>query len=387
MATILITGARAPVALHLARLLSGAGHRVLMADSLPSPMAAASRMHQGFHLLPPPRYEPEAFADALHRLIKAEAVDLVLPSCEEVFHLALLWQRDTPNARLIAPDQPLLAEVHDKYRFIQRCQSLGLEVPQTWLLTTPDDLPPLAAKATDLVLKPVWSRFAAEVLIRPNPHALKAVQPSTAAPWVAQDYLPGEEICAYALAHQGRVTALSLYRGLYRAGKGASVAFERIEDAAAADFVTRFVLGTGWSGQISFDLMRMAGGRVLPLECNPRATSGLHFFRDPMAFSAALLGQGKAAPDVTAPQGVRLALWLYGLPDALRKGEVAKFRQALREVEDVLDWPCDPGPKAAQLATLRAIAARALRQRISLQKASTRDIEWNGPEASDQSSI
>lgn len=380
MATILVTGARAPVALHLARLLSGAGHRVLMADSLPSPMAAASRVHLGFHLLPPPRYEPEAFARALHHLIAEEAVDLVLPSCEEVFHLALLWQRDPPSARLIAPEQGLLAEVHDKYCFILRCQSLGLEVPQTWLLSSREDLRALAPKARDLVLKPVWSRFAAEVLIRPEPRALEAVLPSKTRPWVAQEYLPGEEICAYALAHQGQVTALSLYRGLYRAGKGASVAFARVQDPAAADFVTRFVRGTGWNGQISFDLMRMEGGRVLPLECNPRATSGVHFFRDPPGFSAALLGEAETKPDVSTPQGVRLALWLYGLPAALRRGEMAKFRQALREVQDVLEWPGDPGPKRAQFATLRAMAARAMRQRISLQKASTHDIEWNGPE-------
>src|SRR5690606_29354519 len=131
----------------------------------------------------------------------------------EVFHLALLWQRDPPTARLLAPTQPLLAEVHGKYRFIRRCQSLGLEVPQTELLASPEDLARLGEAAREMVLKPVWSRFASRVLIRPEPRALKAVQPSAAAPWVAQEFLPGAEICAYALADQGRVTALALYRG------------------------------------------------------------------------------------------------------------------------------------------------------------------------------
>ncbi|GAB1364172.1 hypothetical protein MASR1M32_34080 [Rhodobacter sp.] len=50
MTRVLVTGTRAPVALHLVRLMAGAGHHVLMADSLPCPMAEASRMHQGFHL-------------------------------------------------------------------------------------------------------------------------------------------------------------------------------------------------------------------------------------------------------------------------------------------------------------------------------------------------
>ena len=386
MATILITGARAPVALHLARLMTGAGHRVLMADSLPSPMAAASRMQDGFHLLQPPRFRFAEFGAALRGLLAREAVDLVIPTCEEVFHLSRL-QAEGAEVPLFAPGLPLLAEVHDKYRFILLCARLGLEVPQTRLLTTVGDLAPLRGKAADLVFKPVWSRFATQVLIRPGARALARIVPTAAAPWVAQRALAGDEISAYAVAQAGRLQALALYRGLYRAGKGAAVAFAPVTDAAAAEFVACFVAGTGWTGQVSFDLMRLADGRVLPLECNPRATSGLHFFRDPKGF-AGVLQDGEARPDVTAPQGVRLALWLYGLPQALWSGSVAPFRKALREVEDVLDWPGDPGPKRAQFTALRAIAGRALRDRISLQQASTRDIEWNGEGlARDHSSI
>lgn len=384
MAKVLVTGARAPVALHLARLMAGAGHQVLMADSQPCPMAAASRAHRGFHLLPSPRFRPDGFGAALAGLIRREGVDLVLPTCEEVFYLAQLWQGDRPPARLFAPSLPLLAEVHDKHRFIGTCARLGLAVPRTRLLTSPADLAALRAEAGDLVFKPVWSRFAAQVLIRPEARALDRIIPSKAAPWVAQDHLAGQEISTYAVAVDGRLVALSAYRGIYRAGKGAAVAFAPLVDDAVSRFVARFVEGTGWTGQISFDLMRLPDGRVLPLECNPRATSGLHFFRNPGRFSAALLMGSEVAPDVTRPQGVRLALWLYGLPAAIGAGRIDPFRRALRQVQEVLDWPGDPGPKQAQWAALRGIAARALRERISLQQATTRDIEWNGP---DQSSI
>lgn len=384
MTRVLVTGTRAPVALHLVRLMAGAGHHVLMADSLPCPMAEASRMHQGFHLLPSPRFQPEGFGAALGALIRREEVALVLPTCEEVFYLAQFWQQDRPPARLFAPPLPLLAEVHDKHRFIELCAGLGLAVPPTRLVTSPADLAALRPVAGDLVFKPVWSRFASQVLIRPEAKALDRITPTKAAPWVAQDYLAGQEICAYAVAVDGKLVALSAYRGLYRAGKGAAVAFAPLRDDAVRDFVTRFIEGTGWTGQISFDLMRMPDGRVLPLECNPRATSGLHFFRSPGVFSAALIKGTEVMPDVTRPQGVRLALWLYGLPAAIRAGQIGPFRRALRQVQEVLDWPDDPGPKQAQWAALRGIAARALRERISLQQASTRDIEWNGP---DQSSI
>jgi hypothetical protein len=52
----------------------------------------------------------------------------------------------------------------------------------------------------------------------------------------------------------------------------------------------------------------------------------------------------------------------------------------MREAGELLDWPGDPAPKRAQWHALAEIAETALRQGISLQAASTRDIEWNGPE-------
>ncbi|TGT68606.1 hypothetical protein EN802_27320 [bacterium M00.F.Ca.ET.159.01.1.1] len=378
--TILITGARAPVALHLARLLHGAGHRVILADTPARPIAAASKAAARYHRLPPPRFEPQAYAEAVQTLIRAESISLVIPTCEEVFHLALAWRGRTMPALLFAPDIELLARVHNKHSFIRLAERLGLEVPETTLVNSRDDLEAVRGHSRDLVLKPVWSRFANHVLLRPTPDFLDAIAPSPAMPWVAQRFVEGEEISAYAVAREGRLKALALYRSLYRAGKGAGIFFERVEDDAARALVERIVAGTAWTGQISFDLMRETDGRVLPLECNPRAVSGLHFFRDPAPFADAALGSGpEVAPDLTAPQTVRLAMWIYGLPAALRSGRLASFRKAMREGQELLDWPGDSAPVRAQWPALAEIARVALRERISLQAASTRDIEWNGP--------
>jgi hypothetical protein len=72
-------------------------------------------------------------------------------------------------------------------------------------------------------------------------------------------------------------------------------------------------------------------------------------------------------------------MWIYGLPAALRSGGLARFRQAMREGQELLDWSEDSAPVKAQWAALAEIAGLAWRQGISLQAASTRDIEWNGP--------
>jgi hypothetical protein len=379
--SILITGARAPVALHLARLLHGAGLRIILADTPARPIAAASKACARFHRLPPPRFEPQAYAEAVEGLVRAERIGLIIPTCEEVFHLALVWRERSMPAALFAPAIDLLAEVHNKHAFIRLADRLGLAVPETTLLASRDDLEAVRDCSHALVFKPVWSRFASHVLLRPTPEALDAIAPSPATPWVAQRFIEGEEISAYAVAREGRLKALALYRSPHRAGKGAGIFFERIEDAAARDLVERIVAGTSWTGQISFDLMREPDGRVLPLECNPRAVSGLHFFRDPVRFVDAVLGTGPdVTPDVTAPQTVRLAMWIYGLPGALRSGGFGRFRKAMQAGQELLDWPGDSGPIRAQWPALREVAGVAWRERISLQAASTRDIEWNGPD-------
>jgi len=378
--TVLITGARAPVALHLARLLDGAGLRVILADSPACPIAAASAACASYHRLPPPRFAPQAYFQAVADLVRTEAVELVIPTCEEIFYLGALWRDRAMPARLLAPDMELLTRVHDKHAFIGLAHSFGLAVPETTLLRSDDDIEAVRGRSRELVFKPVWSRFASHVLLRPPPSALDAVSPSAAAPWVAQRFVVGEEISAYALAHDGKLKALALYRSRYRAGKGAGIWFEQLDDAAARHFVETFVAGTGWTGQISFDLMREKDGKVLPLECNPRAVSGLHFFRDPQRFADAMLDDGPdVKPDVARLQTVRLVMWIFGLPAALRSDGLGRFRQTMREADELLDWPGDPAPKKAQWRALAEIAGTALRQRISLQAASTRDIEWNGP--------
>ena len=377
--TLLITGARAPVALHMARLLHGAGHRVVLADTPAHPISAASSSCDAYRQLPPPRFASMEYGRALKRLIAEERIDAVIPTCEEVFYVARAWRDEEMGAVLLAPDIDLLARVHNKHDFIRLAESIGLAVPETTLLQSAADVESVRPAARELVFKPVWSRFATSVLLRPEARALDAVVPTAAAPWIAQAFVEGDEISSYCVARAGEVKALSFYRSLYRAGKGAGVCFEPVQDREAAEFVHAFVRATSWTGQISFDLIREPSGRVLPLECNPRATSGLHFFSDPRAFASAILGHGPAAPaDPTGIQGLRLALWTYGLPHALRTGKVDHFMKTIGATRDILDWPGDDRPRRAQWRTLWEMAVIAVRQRTSLQAASTHDIEWNG---------
>ena len=374
---ILITGARAPVALHLCRLLAGPECQVFLADSYDVPLGEASNRHSGYIKLPPPRYDLDGYSAALRDVVATHAIDLIIPTCEEVFFLAILVDDGRLDAPLLAPDLAMLTATHDKFAFMELARGFGLAVPDTKLLNNSADVASTLLATT--VYKPVWSRFASDVLIKPTPAAVAKITPTPDAPWVAQAFVAGQEISVYAIARKGVPLGYAAYKSVFKAGKGAGVCFEPIRDPAVQAWVFDFIAASAWDGQISFDMIRQDDGCVLPLECNPRATSGLHFFSDPEAFQNALWGGAPVEPDVTGLLGSRLAMWVYGLPQAVKSRRLAEFRHSLSTLGEILDWPDDHGPVKAQFRALREIIKIALRERISLQQASTRDIEWNGP--------
>ena len=376
---ILITGARAPVALHMARLLVDAGHSVTLVDNLKYPLAAASHLKIPYLQIPSFSESPIAAGNAFHDVIKKHGIDLVIPICEEVLHLGALWLREPPKATLFAPGLAELKQVHHKFHFIRLCEGLRLPTPRTHLITTQNELSMHAHDAPNLVFKPVWSRFASQVLIQAKARALKQVRPTAPNPWVAQEYIDGTEICIYAIAREGRLIAFSAYRGLVRAGSGAAVCFTPEYNDALRDFAQIIVSALQWTGQISFDVIQKKDGLLYPLECNPRSTSGLHFFADGRAFSQAIFGQkNEVKPDVFTPLTVPLALWLYGLPMMLTKKQRAVFMDAVRRSGNLFLWPGDRVGYKAQLRALAEFVGIALKRRISLQRASTWGIEWNG---------
>ncbi len=378
MKTILITGARAPVALHWARLLHMAGNRVILADSHHFAMARATRFKAAYIRLPPPRNALQAYAEVVERVVKGYSCDLVLPTCEEIFFLAAARDQIGAVIPLAAPPFHLLTRVHDKYSFARMAEGFGADPPKTTLLLNADDRDACRTTSEDLVFKPVWSRFAERVLIRPGRSDLDRILPSSADPWVAQAFLPGEELCCWALAMDGKVLALQAYRPLYRAGKGASLAFEPVTNQPIDRFVSGFVAANRWTGQISFDFRHDAQGRLSVIECNPRATSGLHYFGASDGLAEALVTGLSAKASLSGAMTLPLAMLCYGLPTALRNGALGRWFSDFRSMGDIAAWPGDRSMLRAQLQALTEIICIAVLSRSSLKAAATADIEWNG---------
>jgi hypothetical protein len=433
---ILFTGARAPATLELARLAAQAGHEAHAADSTGLHLCRWSRFVQASHRLAAPRHDRTAFARDLRRAVREHDVDLIVPTCEEVFYLARL--RHELDAPVLVGPLEQLAAWHDKGRFVGEAYAAGVAAPETYRIESADALAEhLRAAEGEWILKPVYSRFATRVHpVEGGAAAPADVCPTPRDPWVLQRRLRGPSLCTYSIAHDGVLAAHATYRPEATAGPlGAAISFVGEDHPGTEAWVRRFARFHRITGQVSFDFIETDGG-VVAIECNPRLTSGAHLFRDDPRLADALTGAGGSADDTRRADDTRCnagscctddsrctgsallaqspswtepalkaasACW-SGAPPPTREpssaapvleasssvlrprpGRRFQSRLALRHYgyslpygEDLVRHPEDPWPYRMQGIVWARLWAGALRTRMDVRAYSTRDIEWNG---------
>ena len=377
---VLITGARAVAALDVARSLRAAGFEPHLADCSPAWAARASSTAGPVHRYASPVHRPAAFAGDVRALIERLDPVLIIPTCEEVFHLAAMAGAEGFADRLFAPTPDVLAILHSKGRFADLCHRLALPVPDTVEVADRTALAAFAGATADHVFKPVWSRFGAHTLIAPTACELAAVAPSSDAPWVVQRRIVGEEVSFYAVCHGGRVTAFCAYGSDWRLPGGASYAFRPLsaDQTGRLRPMAEALAAFAGTGQIACDAIIDAEGQPWLIECNPRATSGVHRFARDARFGRALMGRGEAGT-VAGAYHLSTVLWLHGLPAALRDRRLAAWQSQRRRGRDAVTAPGDPLPAVGALADAAHFGLRAILSGRSLIEATTADIEWNGP--------
>ena len=377
MTRVLITGARAPVALDLARAFRAAGCDVALADSVRPFAASLSRPRFEILRLPPPRQAFGRFRDRLAGL--AKGYDLILPTCEEVFWLAAAAERDGWSGRLFAPSTAALRRLHSKADFPALAREAEVDPPATWAIAAPADWERVPLPPADLVLKPEFSRFGAKTIVGAAAEVGAVLPASPQRRWVAQERLAGEEYCVWSAIRGGSLVACIVYRPVLRHGRSAAYAFEAVDSPAIVEMSRRIGARVGGDGQLSYDVIVGEDRRVAPLECNPRAVSGLHLADASPAIARALLGlEPLLAP---APGTIRYlspAMALMGVPAAVAGGSLGKLRRIWRGGRDSVGRPGDRLPVAGVLLDAARFALRGAGRLNSPTSETTDDIEWNG---------
>lgn len=375
MANVLLTGGRAPATLHLLRLLHQAGHKVFQADSLPFPLAGASRYCAASCRLPPPAFEPEAFAAVLGQWMEEKAIDLLIPTCEEVFYVA--QYRHLLPAVVFAPPMEVLRQLHSKWQFNQWLLERGLPAVESQLAifseVTPSDPPFYPA-----ILKAEYTRFGTAVhLIREEADWAKCkARVAFKGRWVWQRYLNGAHWGTYSVAQVGRLCAHVAYPLQWRYGaQGAATFFESVDCPDIERQVSEMVAALGYTGQIAFDFIRSAAdGRFYAIECNPRLTSGAHLFGPKDALANAFWGQSPLVRPSGPPVRLGVPMWLA----AERHIFQAAFWRDWQRSQEAVWQSRDPWPSVCQLPLMGYWGQLALRKGLGMTEATTWGIAWDG---------
>lgn len=377
-----ITGARAPAALQLTRILGRSGHEVILADSVAHAVAYRSRWVLSHEVLPPPANAYRRFAEAAAKAIARHSPDVVLCTCEEIFYWAKAAEQDPQTfASWFRANPPFatLRLLHHKGAFARvaraSARTSGVRIPTTCQTQLASDGP--------WVCKPAYSRFA--VMTRLGLSSSEAQAQLAQPGWVAQEQISGDEFCTWGFYVAGAEVCFTAYRPLYRAGRGSGIGLRGIEAPRAREFARHLAARLGYTGQLAFDWIA-ANGEDYLLECNPRSTSGVHFLDGQTAATAEAITNAIAGQPFTPVVGaleevaVKWAMLLFGAGRMLLPHGGKEEREFFNRARDTDSDSEDRAPTElpAILTAFTEIAGRAIRNRCGLLSASTQDIEWNG---------
>jgi predicted ATP-grasp superfamily ATP-dependent carboligase len=370
---VLLTLGRLPKALDLARGFAELGWRVFVAEPFKRHLVGASRTITRSHRVAAPVDGVQRYLDDLSRVIEAERIDLVLPVSEETPHVAFLHERLGRTATLFTMPPHAVLGLHDKHGFVRRASSAGLTVPETHALG--EAAATALARSGPVVVKPIHScsgrgvRFLAAGTDLPPP--------SPDNPAIVQRFVPGEEFSSCSIAHDGRISSTVIYRAAQKSGSVA-VAFERVEHAAVDAWIRRFVASERWTGFIAFDIVVDATGVPWGIECNPRATSGLHFWRrDDIARAVTDPGHTPRLRRETVLQQFYPALTETQMSLFRRGPFMANLRRLLTTRDVSWEWR-DPLPFLTMTATSWPIIRMAMARGVPFGEVATLDVGWYG---------
>lgn len=349
--TILLSGGKMTKALTLARAFHRAGHRVILVETAKYRYTGHrfSSCVDRFHVVPPP--DDPRYAQALRDIVIAEGVDLYVPvsSPTASYYDALAAPLLAPHCTVLHADAETVRRLDDKYELTVLAASLGLPVPDTYRITAPEQASTFDfdAGATPFILKSIAYDPVHRLDLTRLPLAsaagtadLASSKPiSSANPWILQSFVEGREYCTHATVVGGRVLVY-----VCCPSSGFQVNYAWADKPAIEAWVRAFVEPLAFTGQISFDFIETADGRVFPIECNPRTHSAITMLCDHPDLAAAYLGDDVAR--VTPTAASRPTFWLYHeLWRALTRPDriVDRIRTVTRGREAIFDWD-DPLP-------------------------------------------
>jgi hypothetical protein len=373
--TALLTVGRFPAALTLARGLHEHGVRVIVADPMKRQLCSVSRTVAKTFQVAPPNSDIAGWERDILDIIERENVTDLIPTSEEVCHVANLAPRLPETTRYVGPSAEWIAQWHDKLQFVNYAISRGVTAPSVY--TTADGEARSLIRQTECVLKPRRGCSGTEVSFIPPGSTL----PPPSQDMLLQRRVQGNHLYTLSWVDAGKVKATASYRGSTHSGTVA-VGFQSAPTPfSVKQWLEQFVADTDVTGFLSFDFILDRSGIPWGIECNPRLSSGVHFIEETW-LGAAVMGEYSGRPSIS-PAGKRVQ-WSYS---TLTEAYKHLFRFQIRELicclrdlfvsrDAVWSWR-DPLPFILMTPLCWEFIWRSIRERMPIGDASQCDIAWH----------
>jgi predicted ATP-grasp superfamily ATP-dependent carboligase len=349
--TILVSGGKMTKALQLARSFHAAGHRVILVESAKYRLTGHrfSRAVDRFYTVPSP--QAAGYTDALLEIVRKENVDVYVPVCSPAasYHDAQAKLALAGHCEVVHADPETIRGLDDKDQFAATARSLGLRTPDTYRVTSPQQVLDLGfpGPGRPYILKSIpydpVERLDLTRLPQPAPAEtaafVRAKPISGAKPWILQSFIQGTEYCTHSTVRDGEVQLHCCCRS-----SAFQVNYESVDKPEIEAWVRRFVGALNLTGQFSFDFIEAGDGQVYAIECNPRTHSAITMFYNHPGVAAAYL-----EPDgrIQRPLGSsRPTYWMYHELWRMisRPTQIAeRLKVITRGKEAIFDWS-DPLP-------------------------------------------
>lgn len=370
--TALLTLGRLPVALELARALHGAGLRVVVADPYAWTLARLSWAVARCYRVGAPARDADGWLSDIVSIVERERISWVIPVSEEILHVARLPALLPSTCQVSCAPLATLLTLHDKWRFVQFAQRLGVPVPATRLADDPEA--GQIGGAAGFVIKPRLSCSGNGVSVHPAGEWPAGQSPGSDR--IVQQRLTGAACCTLTLARDGRPLYTVAYRSLVDFGS-VSVCFERMPvPRTVSDSIRAVVSELHYEGYIGFDALADGNGEWHLIECNPRTTSGLHLFPTDSLLAAMPIETPALR---TVGPAIRQEFWssLTVFTGKLLRGrfDASHLRLLIRSKDITWRWR-DPCPFLCSSVVLLPQLLRAWRERRPVVQLLTEDIGY-----------
>lgn len=383
---VLITSSRNTFALDLVRKLGSVGHTVFASDTYDGAVGNHSRFLAGHLVTPSPRFETDAFIETVGAYVREHDIDVIIPTFEEVFYLAARVADLPEGVELYAGSFADLARLHDKASFQRLAQDAGVPIPETVVVTSPEELRAAIDRFPRYFARAAFSRGGVGLLTNTGPLAGKVpiedCVPTPEQPWLVQPFVDGPMVCTYSVVVDGRVTAHTTYKAAEQWAHSTAIGFIAVDSTDTLRYTQQLVdaLDPTFTGQISFDFVDH-GTADAPdykiIECNPRPTNGVILLE---AEDVSRAMEGSVDRTVVAVPGTQRQITLAVLADAFTE-PLSHLPHTLHDLVRVRDVGAGWWDDAAMLwspATIVHGAKISHGDRKEVLAALGDDIVWNG---------